>query len=87
MPNHCSRRFYKTGIKKGGAASGKLDRGQRKTSFPASRMNSAPYSENHPLDSRVARVHALANERGETGPKADTIHTATTDGSPIVAGC
>lgn len=47
-------------------------------------MNSAPHSENHPLDSHVARVHALANEHGETGPEADTIHTATTDGSPIV---
>lgn len=60
-------------------------------------MNSARRSGNHPLDlsfrPRVARVYVctcytLTNERSETwrnGPKADTIHAATTNGSPIVS--
>lgn len=66
---------------------GELDRGQRKTSLPASQMNSAPHSENHPLDSRVARVRALANERGETGPKQIRFIRLRRMVLPLSAGC
>lgn len=70
--------------KKGGAAYSELDREQGKTSLPASQMNvCAPLGKPPPWLARRTRTR-IRERAWRNGPEADTIHTATTDGSPIV---